>query len=62
MTTDRSDELEQAHHIIRCLLHLAGGQAVIPDEVAVSMDRHRLVQVDTGPGGGMTLTLEGRLL
>lgn len=62
MTLDRSGELDQAHHIIRCLLHMAGGRVEIPDELAVSMDRHRLMQVDVSPGGGMLLTLEGRLL
>ncbi|MET8866511.1 hypothetical protein ABZW11_26535 [Nonomuraea sp. NPDC004580] len=62
MSDDLAKDLEEAHHIIRCLLHLAGGTVDIPDELIMSMDRHRLMQVDRSPLGGMTLTLEGRLL
>jgi hypothetical protein len=51
-------ELEEAHHIIRCLLHLAGGTVNIPEELIASMDRHRLIQLDWIPLAGMTLTLE----
>ncbi|SFK92357.1 hypothetical protein SAMN05216275_14150 [Streptosporangium canum] len=63
---DRTAELEQRLHeanaALACFVQMAGGQVIVPGDLfARAMQRQRLIQVDTAPGGNRTYTLEGLL-